>query len=84
MDNKALTEQLLDFIGSRSRPYAEVIDAWRTSCPRLPIWEDALGDGLVELVPGERLADATVRLTSKGQAFRGKHREEPTRRLIST
>ena len=80
MDNKALTEQLLDFIGSRSRPYAEVIDAWRTSCPRLPIWEDAVGNGLIELVPGQRLADATVRLTAKGQAFRGEHREQAARR----
>lgn len=32
---------LLEWIGPRPRPYAEVIDAWRTSCPRLPVWEEA-------------------------------------------
>ncbi|WP_255428035.1 hypothetical protein [Ramlibacter cellulosilyticus] len=26
---------------ARGRPYAEVMDAWRTSCPRLPVWEEA-------------------------------------------
>jgi hypothetical protein len=32
---------LLEWIGPDSRPYAEVIEAWHTSCPRLPIWEEA-------------------------------------------
>ncbi len=37
----ALIVELLEWIGDRPRPYAEVVDAWRTSCPRLPVWEDA-------------------------------------------
>ena len=32
------------------RPYAEVMDAWRTSCPRLDVWEDARDAGLIECV----------------------------------
>ena len=32
---------LLEWIGSSQKPYAEVMDAWKTSCPRLTVWEDA-------------------------------------------
>lgn len=42
-----LVADLLDWIGS-GRPYAEVMDAWRTSCPRLPVWEEANERGLVD------------------------------------
>ncbi len=31
------------------RAYAEVIEAWRTSCPRLTVWEDAVDAGLIAL-----------------------------------
>lgn len=37
----ALIAELLEWIGHGDRPYAEVVEAWRTSCPRLPVWEDA-------------------------------------------
>lgn len=48
--------ELLDWIGTRGRPYDEVLDAWRTSCPRLPVWEEANARGFVERVhqPGQR------------------------------
>ena len=45
---EALILDLLEWIGAGSRPYAEVMDAWRTSCPRLPVWEDATDRGFVE------------------------------------
>lgn len=38
---------LLEWIGPGPRPYDEVIDAWRTSCPRLPVWEDAVERGFL-------------------------------------
>jgi hypothetical protein len=38
---------LLEWIGPTPRPYAEVMDAWRTSCPRLPVWEEANARGFV-------------------------------------
>ena len=36
-----LNSDLLEWIGPGARPYDEVMDAWRTSCPKLPIWEEA-------------------------------------------
>jgi hypothetical protein len=44
----SLVLDLLEWIGSEPRPYAEVLDAWRTSCPRLPVWEDANDRGFIE------------------------------------
>jgi len=43
-----LVLDLLEWIGPTSRPYTEVMEAWRTSCPRLPIWEDANERGFLE------------------------------------
>ncbi|MGV1760157.1 hypothetical protein ACQZ6F_30305 [Rhizobium sp. A22-96] len=43
-----LVVDLLVFLKAGPRPYREVMDAWRTSCPRLPVWEDAVDLGLVE------------------------------------
>jgi hypothetical protein len=34
---EALILDLLEWIGPQSRPYTEVMDAWRTSCPRLSV-----------------------------------------------
>ena len=39
---------LLEWIGRKERTYQETMEAWRTSCPRLPVWEDANERGLVE------------------------------------
>lgn len=44
-----LTRDLLAWIDAEPRTYVETIDVWRTHCPRLSIWEDALLDGLVEV-----------------------------------
>jgi hypothetical protein len=42
-----LIRDLLEWIGPGTRPYAEVMDAWRTSCPRLTVWEDANDRGYI-------------------------------------
>ena len=42
---------LLEWIGLRPRPYGEVLDAWRTSCPRLPVWETAEKHGFIARQP---------------------------------
>jgi hypothetical protein len=57
---------LLEWIGRESRPYSEVIEAWRTSCPRLPVWEEANARGYVEShhEPG---SEAQVRVSAKGR-----------------
>jgi hypothetical protein len=44
----ALILDLLEWLAGRARNYAEVMDAWRTSCPKLPVWEEADDRGLVE------------------------------------
>lgn len=44
----ALILDLLEWMGPSPRPYTEVMDAWRTSCPRLPVWEEANDRGFVE------------------------------------
>ena len=41
----ALILDLLEWLASSERSYAEVMEAWRTSCPRLPVWEDAMEIG---------------------------------------
>jgi hypothetical protein len=48
----APTVQLLAWITERSRSYAETVEVWKTSCPRLAVWEDALADGLVRVEHG--------------------------------
>ena len=44
---ESLVLDLLEWIGPGPRPYAEVMEAWRTSCPRLPVWEEAGRRGFV-------------------------------------
>jgi D-3-phosphoglycerate dehydrogenase len=44
----SLILDLLEWLGTSPRPYAEVLDAWRTSCPRLPVWEEANDRGYIE------------------------------------
>lgn len=57
----ALVDDLLEWLGAEGRPYAEVMDAWRTSCPRLPVWEEANLRGWVECT-----AQRVVRVTPEG------------------
>jgi hypothetical protein len=51
----ALILDLLEWVGPTARPYDEVMKVWRTSCPRLPVWEDANDRGYLvrQHVPGE-------------------------------
>ena len=44
----SLILDLVEWVAKEPRTYAEVIDAWRTSCPRLTVWEDAVDRGLVK------------------------------------
>jgi len=74
----ALILDLLEWVGPRPRPYAEVVDAWRTSCPRLPIWEEANERGLVECHHREGHG-SVVSVTAQGlQLLAGARRSRPT------
>ena len=64
----ALRQQFLAWIEAAPRRYGDVMEAWRTSCPRLTIWEDAVRDGLVSVQNGGAMRDAMVGLTPRGRA----------------
>jgi len=64
VDNLIL--DLLEWVERAERTYVETMEAWRTSCPRLPVWEDANERGLVETVSESRLL---VRVTPAGLAL---------------
>ncbi|MCC6792863.1 MAG: hypothetical protein IT336_14325 [Thermomicrobiales bacterium] len=67
---RSLTRDLLTWISREPRTYAEAMEAWRSSCPRLTIWEDALADGLVQVENrGTSMGDAMVILTHRGRAL---------------
>jgi D-3-phosphoglycerate dehydrogenase len=59
----SLILDLLEWIGPNTRPYSEVIEAWRTSCPRLPVWEEATERGFVvsHYEPGSETVSVTAR-----------------------
>jgi hypothetical protein len=71
----ALILDLLEWLAKSERSYEEVMDAWRTSCPRLPVWEDANDRGLIRK---ENLDGRTfVKITSSGLAYlkhQGRHK----------
>ena len=54
---------LLEWLGTGPRPYEEVLDAWRTSCPRLPVWEESTDNGYVARKGRQ------VEITARGRAF---------------
>ncbi len=57
--------EFLKWVAAHPRTYSETMDAWRTSCPRLPVWEDAVDGRLVERVNvGQK---TLVQLTGAGR-----------------
>ncbi len=66
LENQSLVLDLVEWIAREPRRYEEVMDAWRTSCPRLSIWEDALDRGYVVRDNG---GESLVKLTEAGEAF---------------
>ncbi len=67
-DTQSLVLDLVEWVAARPRPYDEVMAVWRTSCPRLTIWEDAVDQGLV--VREHREGSGTfVRATPAGRAL---------------
>lgn len=62
---ESLILDFLEWLAAEPRPYGDVMEAWRTSCPRLTVWEDSLDAGYVERtnVPG---GEQMIRLTQRG------------------
>lgn len=67
-----LVLDLVEWVAKEPRPYAQVLDAWRTSCPRLTVWEDAIDRGLVMRKPAE--GGTVVVVTEPGRRFLREHR----------
>jgi hypothetical protein len=68
----ALILDLLEWVANGERSYAEVMEAWRTSCPRLPVWEDATERGLI--VREHANGRSMIRITSSGLALLAQHK----------
>ncbi len=58
-----LMVDFLTWLAPGPKPYGEVMEAWRTSCPRLTVWEDALEAGWIERRSG------LVAVTENGRAW---------------
>jgi hypothetical protein len=71
-DLDPLILDLLEWIGREPRSYADVIEAWRTSCPRLTVWEDVMDRGFVAREPAKG-CEVMIRLTDAGRGFLRKH-----------
>ena len=65
---ESLIIDLLEWVGATPRLYDEVIDAWRTSCPRLPVWEEANDRGLLTSY-FESSRGRLVSVTEKGHEY---------------
>jgi CTP-dependent riboflavin kinase len=62
-----LVLDLVEWIAREPRLYSEVIETWRTSCPRLTIWEDAVDQGFV--TRETTAAGVMVTITAGGKQF---------------
>ena len=71
---ETLILDLLEWIGTGPRPYAEVLEAWQTSCPLLPVWEEANDRGFIarHRAPGR---GALVSVSTAGAEHLRKHRD---------
>ena len=67
-----LVLDFVEWIAREPRFYSEVVAVWRTSCPRLTIWEDAADQGFVEreTIAGTGLV---VAVTEDGRQFLRAH-----------
>ncbi len=71
-DLDPLILDLVEWVAKAPRTYADVMEAWRTSCPRLTVWEDAVERGLVARIPADG-APGLVAATPAGLAFLAAH-----------
>lgn len=69
----ALTLQLIAWLSDRPRTYGEVMEAWTTTCPKMPVWEDAVSNGLVRIEGAGSMRQRCVNLTPRGRAMLDGH-----------
>jgi hypothetical protein len=78
--NDPLIRDLVEWVAREPRTYADVMDAWRTSCPRLTIWEDAIDRGFLVRQSGNG-QKALVSVTEGGRRFLQETRQAPAAAL---
>jgi hypothetical protein len=67
-----LTIDFLAWLAAEPRDYTDVMDAWRTSCPRLTVWEDAIDANLITRVHTQG-QPIRIDLTPRGKALLAAH-----------
>jgi len=77
---ESLILDLLQWLAAGEKSYDQVMDAWRTSCPRLPVWEEANDRGLV--LKAHANGRSVVRITPSGLALLQKHNRAPSSSLL--
>jgi hypothetical protein len=80
----ALILDLLEWIGPKARPYREVSEAWRTSCPQLPVWEEANAPGFVEHHHHSPGSEAMVSVSVSGAKRLAERRREDATAVRTT
>jgi len=75
----SLILDLLEYVACKERNYAEVIEDWHTSCPRLPIWEEANERGLI--VRTRANGHAVVEITAAGAELLAQRRRLPRMKM---
>lgn len=75
-EHEPLILDLVEWVAAQPRPYSQVMEAWRTSCPRLPVWEDAVDRGLVERRQ-DGSNDPQVCVTAAGLAYLKRNGRSP-------
>ena len=88
----APTLELLEWVTVRIRTYDDVLETWRSNCPRTAVWDDAVTDGLVRIDRRADVRSRVVVLTARGQAaleeraqlqrFQGHSSACPSSRLV--
>ena len=74
----SLVLDLVEWVARQPRSYAQTMDAWRTSCPRLPVWEDAVDRGFIvreTATDGETLVKALAKLPLRDREILSLHYE---------
>nr|WP_294546441.1 hypothetical protein [uncultured Rhodopila sp.] len=71
-----LTTDFLTWLAAEPRDYADVMEAWRTSCPRLTVWEDAIDAGLITRTHSAGRA-TRIELTARGRSLLQQHNRPP-------
>lgn len=63
----ALVFDFLEYVNREQRSYADVMEVWRTSCPRLAVWEEALEAGFIRRANVNGISIVTI--TDAGRSY---------------